>query len=156
MDVIPAVSTVLRLHNEILIPSILKGQAHLSTTPSVLVIVRALGKHFLWWVNISWACVANECVYIEFDWVMWILCCESSAVLVQCSEFYFSFSFQLGRDQNFHYTTGWEIITKKFENSQALRKAYEDLDSTIVILIFYWLNGIIIFQRFTMVAEFQE
>jgi len=35
-------------------------------------------------------------------------------------------------------------------------KAYEDLDSTIEILIFYSLNDIITVQRFTMVAEFEQ
>ena len=35
-------------------------------------------------------------------------------------------------------------------------KAYEDLESTIVIVIFCWLNDIIICQRFTTVAEFEE
>ena len=36
-----------------------------------------------------------------------------------------------------HYTTGREIIIKKFENSQALRKSLQkDLDSIIVIVIF--------------------
>jgi len=34
-------------------------------------------------------------------------------------------------------------------------KAYKDLNSTIVIVIFYRLNNIIIFQGFTMVAEFE-
>ena len=31
-----------------------------------------------------------------------------------------------------------------------------DLDSTVVIVIFYWLNDVIIFQRFTRVAEFEQ
>jgi len=35
-------------------------------------------------------------------------------------------------------------------------KAYEDFDSTVVIVIFYLLNHMIIFQRCTMAAEFEE
>jgi len=35
-------------------------------------------------------------------------------------------------------------------------KPYEDLDSTVVIVIFYSLNDVIIVQRFTMIAEFEQ
>ena len=35
-------------------------------------------------------------------------------------------------------------------------KAYEDLKSIVVIVIFYWLNDVIIVQRFIMVAELKQ
>jgi len=52
-----------------------------------------------------------------------------------------------------HYFTGREIIAKK--NFHGLSgKAYKDLDSTVVIVIFTDSTIIIIiFQKFTMVAE---
>ena len=54
------------------------------------------------------------------------------------------------------YTTGREIIAKKTLITHRLSgKAYEDLDSNIVIVIFYLLNDIIVVLLFTMVAEFE-
>ena len=47
-------------------------------------------------------------------------------------------------------------MEKKLKTHRLSGKAYKDFDSTIVIVIFYRLNGIIIFQRFTVVAEFEE
>ena len=61
----------------------------------------------------------------------------------------------IGTNHATNYTPG--RVKKILENSQALRKAYEDLDSTVVtIVISYWLNDRIIVQRFTMVAEFEQ
>jgi len=54
------------------------------------------------------------------------------------------------------YTTGREIIAKKKLKTHRLSgKPYKDLDSTIVIIIFYLLNDIIVVLIFTMVAEFE-
>ena len=57
----------------------------------------------------------------------------------------------------YHYTTGREIIAKiKLKTHRHPGETYEDLESSVVIVIFYWLNSIIIVQRFTMAAEFDQ
>ena len=57
----------------------------------------------------------------------------------------------------YHYTTGREIIgKKKIENSPALRRDLGRFGLHCCDCDFYWLNSIIIVQRFTMVAEFEQ